>query len=221
MRTALHRRLQIRINIFYERRGDSNHKMTAAYQEGRMQMRSIEPERAKRSRATHYFFDKIFPILLTALIIGVIIFLFQNNIEQSNLRDQQRTAKQEKVAGAISDYSETIIRMSLNLGEINRPLSDEYLQKDYEQAQGAIKDLIIQRELNKRAFEPYSKEIDDCIETVEGYCSFIRQVQQGTFQSNGTLHEYSIALHEHHRLIQEACTRLSNHCSNVVYGFER
>lgn len=184
------------------------------------QAKPMKPEKTKCEQVVHYFLDKVLPILITALVIGVAIFLFQNSVEQSNLRDQQRVAKQEKVAGAISDYSETIMRMSLNLGEINRPLSSEHLQKDYEQAQGAIKDLAIQRELNKHAFEPYSEEIDDCIETVEGYCGFIRQVQQGTFQSDGTLHEYSIALHEHHRLIQEACIRLSNHCSDVIYGFE-
>lgn len=79
------------------------------------QAKPMKPEKTKCEQVVHYFHDKVLPILITALVIGVAIFLFQNSVEQSNLRDQQRVAKQEEGCWEpLVITQSTIMRMSLN-----------------------------------------------------------------------------------------------------------
>lgn len=196
-----------------------------------MNLTEIYREKSKKKKLSWmialYILDKV--IIVAIVTLG--IFLLQHQIEQMDYERQHQSEKQdlemqirkekdEKIAQVINAYSSEIMNMSTDLDEIDHPLSDETLWTDYEKASSAIETLLIQESLNKNAFAPYSAEIAECEEAVDGYCNFIMKMLDPDSNPVGSLGEYSVELKKHHGAIQSSCIKLSNHCSDVMYGFE-
>lgn len=163
-----------------------------------------------------YLFDK----LIIGCVVALAVFAIQHQVEMQDVEWQMQQAKDEKIAQVINDYSSEIMTMSTSLDEVDRPLSDETLWSDYKKAESAIESLLIQESLNKNAFAAYSSEIKECKDAVGSYCGFIKEVLDPNKQPIDSLSEYSNELKKHHNAIQSSCINLSNHCSDVLYGYE-
>lgn len=148
------------------------------------------------------------------------MFLLQHYVEQRDYELQSVQERNTRIAEVVNSYSEQVMEMSTDLDEVDRPLSGESLWADYDKAQCAIEALLIQASLNKNAFAPYSAEIQECKQAVDGYCEFIREMLDPNNSRVSSLAEYSSELKKYHKAIQLSCMKLSNHCSDVLYGFE-